>query len=162
MRDARPPHRAGQTWATFLRNHAGEIWACDFLPVTDLLFRPLHAFVVIAHESRRVVHVGVTRHQTDAWVAQQLREATPLGERPRYLIRDNDRKYGPTFSRVAKVSGITEVRTAYRSPRQNATCERFLGSVRRECLDALLVLGEGHLRRVLREYAGSFNQHRPP
>jgi hypothetical protein len=84
MRGTRPPHRAGQSWATFLRNHAAEAWACDFLPVTDLLFRPRHAFFVIAHGSRRVVHVGVTHHPTDAWVAQQLREATPFGERPRY------------------------------------------------------------------------------
>ena len=75
---ARPPRRARQSWATFLRSHAHEIWACDFLPVTDLLFRPLHAFVVVALGSRRVVHVGVTRHPTDAWVAQQLREATVL------------------------------------------------------------------------------------
>ena len=109
----------------------------------------------------RVVHVGVTRHPTDAWVAQQLREATPFGERPTYLIRDNDSKYGPTFSRVASASGITELRTAYRAPRQNATCERFLGSVRRECLDHILVLSEAHLRRVLREYASYFNGARP-
>ena len=83
MRGARPPRRAGQPWATSLRNHAHETWACDFLPVADLLFRPLHAFVVVALGSRRVVHVGVTRHPTAAWVAQQLREATPFGERPR-------------------------------------------------------------------------------
>ncbi len=161
MRDARPPQRAGQNWATFLRNHAGEIWACDFLPVTDLLFRPMYAFFVIALGSRRVVHVGVTRHPTDAWVAQQLREATPFGQRPRYLIRDRDSKYGPAFTRLAAGTGITELRTAYRAPRQNAVCERFLGSVRRECLDHLLVLGEAHLRRVLREYVAYFNTMRP-
>ena len=161
LRQARPRHGTGQPWATFLRNHALDIWACDFLPVTDLLFRPVYAFFVIALGTRRVVHVGVTRHPTDAWVAQQLREATPFGASPRFLIRDNDSKYGPAFARVAAASGITELRTAYRAPRQNATCERFLGSVRRECLDHVLVLGEGHLRRVLREYAGYFNQHRP-
>jgi len=143
MRAARPPRRDGQTWATFLRNHAGAIWARDFLPVTDLLFRPLYAFFVIAHGSRHVVPVGVTRHPTDAWVAQQLREATPLDQRPRYLIRDRDSKYGPAFARVAAASGITALRTAYRAPRQNATCERFLGSVRRECLDHALVAGRG-------------------
>ncbi len=161
MRDARPPHRAGQSWATFLRNHTSEIWACDFLPVTDLLFRPLYAFFVIAHESRRVVHVGVTRHPTDAWVAQQLREATPFDQRPRHLVRDRDSKYGLAFARIAAASGIRELRTAYRTPRQNATCERFLGSVRRECLDHVVVLGEAHLRRVLREYVTYFNQDRP-
>jgi len=161
LREARPPRRTGQTWVTFLRNHAPDIWACDFLPVTDLLFRPLYAFFVIALETRRVVHVGVTRHPTDAWVAQQLREATPFDQRPRYLIRDNDAKYGSAFARVAAASGIAELRTVFRAPRQNATCERFLGSVRRECLDHLLVLGEAHLRRVLREYARYFNGDRP-
>jgi transposase InsO family protein len=105
-----------------------------------------------------VVHVGVTRHPTDAWVAQQLREATPFGHRPRYLIRDRDSKYGPAFRRVAAATGLEELRTA---PRQNAVCERFLGSVRRECLDHLLVLGETHLRRVLRDYASYFNTERP-
>ena len=161
MRDARPPRPVGQTWATFLRNHADAIWACDFLPVTDLLFRPLYAFFVVALGSRRVVHVGVTRHPTDTWVAQQLREATAFGQRPRYLLRDNDSKYGPAFTRVAAASGIEELRTAYRTPRENALCERFLGSVRRECLDHLLVLGEAYLRRILREYVAYFNGARP-
>ncbi len=160
-RDARPPRRAGQSWATFLRNHASAIRACDFLPVTDALFRPLHAFGVVALASRRVVHVGVTRHPTDAWVAQQLREATPFGQRPRYLVHDRDSKYGPAFDRVATASGITQRRTASRAPRQNATCEQFLGTVRRECLDHILVLGEAHLRRVLREYVAYCNQDRP-
>ncbi len=161
MRDARPPGHSGQTWASFLRNHAHEIWACDFLPVTDLRFRPLYAFFVIVLGSRRVVHVGVTRHPTDPWVAQQLREATAFGQRPRYLIRDNDSKYGPAFARVAAATGIEELRTAYRAPRQNAVCERFLGSVRRECLDHVLVLGEAHLRRILRAYVAYFNTARP-
>ncbi len=160
-REARPPRRAGQPWATFLRNHALDIRACDFLPVSDRFFRQVFAFFAIELGSRRVAHVGVTRHPTDAWVAQQLREATPYDRHPRYLIRDNDRKYGQAFARVAAASGITELRTAYRAPRQNATCERFLGSVRRECLDHLLVLGEAHLRRILREYVRYFNRDRP-
>ena len=161
LRGARPPRGSRQTWAIFLRNHADGIWACDFLPVTDLFFRPLYAFSVIALGSRRVVHVGVTRHPTDAWVAQQLREATPFEQRPRYLIRDNDSKYGQAFTRAADASGIEVLRTAYRAPKENAICERFLGSVRRECLDHLLVLGEAHLRRVLREYVAYFNTARP-
>jgi putative transposase len=90
LREVRPPRRSGQTWATFLRNHGNDIWACDFLPVTNLLFRSLYAFVVMELASRRIVHVGVTRHPTDGWVAQQLREATPFDQRPTYLIRDND------------------------------------------------------------------------
>jgi len=108
-----------------------------------------------------VVHVGVTRHPTDAWVAQQLREATPFDQRPRYRIRDNDRKYGPRFDQLAAASGIRVVRTPVRAPQANATCERFLGSVRRECLEHLLVFGECHLARVLREYVTYFNRARP-
>jgi transposase InsO family protein len=160
MRDARPPHR-GQTWGTFLRNHGHEIWAADFLPVTDVLFRPLYAFFLVELASRRVVHAGVTRHPTDAWVAQQLREATPFGQRPPFLIRDNDSKYGPAFSRVAATSGIEEICTAYRAPKENALCERFLGAVRRECLDHLLILSERHLRRTVQAYVTYFNEDRP-
>ncbi len=161
LRGHRAPRPRGQMCATFLRNHAADTWACDFLPVTDLLFRPLHAFFVVALGSRRVVHVGVTRHPTDAWVAQQLREATPFGAHPRFLIRDNDGKYGVSFDRLAAASGIRVLRTPIRTPQANAICERFLGSVRRECLDHLLVLGERHLARVLREYVAYFNQARP-
>jgi len=161
LRGHRAPRPRGQTWATFLRNHAPETWACDFLTVTDLLFRPLFAFFVIELATRRVVHVGATRHPTDAWVAQQLREATPFGQRPRYLIRDNDGKFGAAFASVAAASGITILRTPPRALQANATCERFLGSARRECLDHLVVFGERHLARVLREYVAYFNRARP-
>jgi transposase InsO family protein len=161
LRAAPAPRPRGQAWATFLRDHAHETWACDFLPVTDLLFRPLFAFFVVELATRRVVHVGATRHPTDAWVAQQLREAAPFDQRPRYLIRDNDCKFGATFAWVAEASGIEILRTPHRAPRANAVCERFLGSVRRECLDHLLILGERHLARVLREYVAYFNRDRP-
>ena len=126
-----------------------------------MLFRPRHACFVSARDARRVVHVGVSRHPTDAWVAQQLREATPFGERPRSLVRDRDSKYGPACARVAATTGSTVLRTAYRAPRQNATGERFLGSVRRACLDHVVVLGEAHLRRVLRAFVAYCNQDRP-
>jgi len=161
LRHAQTPRPRGQSWATFLRNHAAETRACDFLPVTDVFFRPLFAFVVVELASRQVVHVGATRHPTDAWVAQRLREATPFDQRPRYRIRDNDRTFGATFARVAAASGITILRTPHRAPQANAVCERFLGSVRRERLDHVLVLGERHLARVLREYVASFNRSRP-
>ncbi len=161
MRAVRPRRPAGQSWSALMHNHAAAIWACDFLPITDLCFRPLYAFFVIALGSRRVVHVGVTRHPTDAWVTQQLREATPFGAAPGFLIRDNDGKYGPRFDRLAAASGIHVLRTPYRAPRANATCERFLGSVRRECTDHLLILGEAHLRRVLGAYVAYFNDARP-
>jgi transposase InsO family protein len=161
VRSARPPRPSGQTWATFLRTHAREIWACDFLQLTDLLFRPVFAFFVIDLGSRRVVHVGVIRSPTGAWTARRLREATPEGSGPRFLIHDHDAKYGVDFDRVAAASGIEVIRTPVRAPRANAVCERFLGSVRRECVDHALLLGERHLRRVLAEYVSYFNEARP-
>ena len=163
LRAARPPQPrgCGQTWAAFVRNHASAIWACDFLQVVDLGFRSLFAFFVVDLGSRRVVHVGVTRHPTDAWVAQQLREATPFGATPRFLIRDNDTKFGAQFAEVAAGSRIAVLRTPVRAPRANAACERFLGSVRHECFDHLLILHEGQLRRALSEYWAYYNAARP-
>ena len=130
MRHARIMRPRGQNWATFLRNHAKDVWACDFLQVTDLFFRSLFAFFIIELQSRRVIHVGVTRFPTDAWTAQQLREATPYGQAPKYLIRDNDNKFGSCFARVAATSGIEILKTPHQAPRANAICERFVGSVR--------------------------------
>ncbi len=161
MKRVRPKRTRGQSWKTFLRNHAADIWACDFLPVTDLLFRPLFAFFIIELKSRKVIHVNVTRSPTDAWVAQQLREATPYGQVPKYLIRDNDRKFGQHFARVAVISGIKVLRAPYRMPRANAVCERFLGSVWRECLDHFLILHEKQLHRLLKTYVMYYNQARP-
>jgi len=150
-----------QTWTTFLHNHAGEVWACDFLQTFDVLFQTVFVFVIIELGSRRVVHFGVTRNPTDRWAAQQLREATPFGEGPRFLIRDNDNKFGDSFAQVARGTGIEVLKTPYRAPRTNAICERFLGSLRRECLDHLLILGERHLYRVVKEYKQYFNHARP-
>jgi putative transposase len=144
------------------RNHAAEVWACDFLQVTDLFFRPLFAFFVVELKSRKVIHVGVTRCPTDAWVAQQLREATPYGQVPKYLICDHDSKFGSCFRRVAKTSGIKLLKTPVQAPRANAICERLLRSVRQECLDHLLIFQEKQLQRVLNEYAVYFNRARPP
>ena len=125
IRQGRPKRIRGQTWKTFLRNHVAEMWTCDFLQVTDLFFRPLFAFFIIELKSRKVIHVNVTRTPTDSWVAQQLREATPYGQTPKYLIRDNDKKFGPGFARVATISGIKVLRTPYRTPQANSICERF-------------------------------------
>jgi putative transposase len=141
---------------TPMRSHA-----CDVLSVTDLWFRFLFAFFLIELGSRKVVRVGVTRHPTDEWIAQQLREATPCGTRPCYLIRDNDSKDGPQMARVAATSQIELRKTPVRAPQANASCERFLGSVRRECRDHVLVLHGRHLGRVLREYVEYFNRARP-
>ena len=106
--------------------------------------------------------MGVTHSPTDVWVAQQLREATPYGQAPRYLIRDNDGKFGPCFARVARTSGIKILKTPYHTKRPNAICERFLRSVRQACLDHLLIFGEKQLQRVLNEYVVYFNRARPP
>ncbi len=161
IRLARPRRAPSQTWAVFLTNHTKDVWACDFLPVIDLFFRQMHLFFIMELASRRLVHFNVTAHPTDAWVAQQLRQATPFGQAPRFLIRDRDSKYGQNFTRVAAGSKIEILKTPYRAPKANAICERFLGSVRRECLDHMLILGESHLYRVIKEYVEYFNQARP-
>ena len=161
MKHTRPKRARGQNWKTFLCNHAAEIWTCDFLQVTDLFFRPLFAFFLIELKSRKVIHVNVTRSPTDVWVAQQLREATPYGQTPKYLIRDNDRKFGSHFAYAATTSGITVLRSPYRTAQANAICERFLGSVRRECLDHFLIFHERQLHHLLKAYVLYFNQARP-
>jgi putative transposase len=143
---------SSQTWATFLKNHAGDVWACDFTVVHDLLFRPIYVFVVVELMTRRIVHTAVTRSPTDDWTAQQLREATPWGEAPKYLIRDRDSKYGRRFSAVAASSGIEELRTPFQMPKANTHCERFIGSLKRECLDHMLVLHRNQLHRLVAEF----------
>jgi transposase InsO family protein len=126
-----------------------------------LLFCQNYLFFIVELGSRRVVHFNVTTHPTDEWGAQQLREATPFGQSPRFLIRDRDRKYGQHFATVAKGSQIEILKTPYRAPKANAICKRFLGSVRRECLDHMLILGKSHLYRVIQEYLEFFNRARP-
>lgn len=135
-----PPDHKRQTWATFLANRADEIWACDFVQTYDLFFRTISVFFMIELGSRRVVRFGVTRSPSDAWVAQQLREATPFGAGPRFLICDNDGKYGASFERVAAGAGIEVIHTPVGAPKANAVCERFIGSVTRELLDHILIL----------------------
>ena len=110
----------GQTWSTFLKNHASHIWACDFTVVHDLLFRPLYVFVIIQLQTRRIVHAAVTRSPTDQWTAQQLREATPWEDGPKYLFRDRDNKFGAHFAAVAR--GIKILKTPVRAPRANSFC----------------------------------------
>jgi transposase InsO family protein len=156
---SKPP--TGQSWSTFLKTHGKDIWACDFVPVVTLFFRTIHAFVIVHHESRRVVHFGATKHPADEWLAQQLREATLFGEKPNYLICDNDKKHGPGFERVAKTSGVEVIHTPYQAPCANAICERFVGGLRRECLDQVLALGVLQLARILKDYIRYFNQARP-
>ena len=150
-----------QTWKTFLKNHAHHIWACDFTTVHDLLFRPVFIFVIIELHTRRILHTAVTYSPTDEWVTQQLREATAWGKHPKYLIRDRDKKYGPSFSALLKTTGIKAVKTPKRSPRANAICERFMGSLKRECLDYMLILHCHQAHCLVREYVAYYNQARP-
>ena len=158
-RDHQPSPHSTQTWSTFVANHAPEMWACDFVQTYDLFFRTIFVFFIIELGSRRVVHFGVTRSPTDSWVAQQLREATPFDERPRFLIRDNDKKFGSQFDRTA--AQIEVLRTPIQAPKANAICERFIGSVRRECLDHILIMNERHLRKQMKAYVFYFNRARP-
>jgi putative transposase len=137
------------------------MWACDFLQSFDLFFGTVFLFFIIELGSRRVVHFGVTRHPTDAWVAQQLREATPYGQRPRFLVRDNDDRYGERFARVARGTTIDVLCTPVRAPKANAICERLISSVRRECLDHMIILSERQLYRIIAEYVTYFNHARP-
>jgi transposase InsO family protein len=153
--------QSGQDWATFLKNHAGDIWACDFTVVHDLLFRPLYIFVIIKLETRRIVHAAVTRSPTDNWTAQQLREATLWARGPRYLIRDRDKKYGALFSAVARSTGIKELKTPIQAPRANAVCERLIGSLKRECLNHMFILNEQQLHRTMKECVVFYNHLRP-
>jgi putative transposase len=153
------PKKPSQTWKTFLKNHADQIWACDFTVVHDLLFRPIYIFVIIELQSRKVVHAAVTQFPTDEWTAQQLREATPFGTRPKYLIRDRDKKFGTHF--VAAASEIKILKTPIRAPKANSFCERFIGSLKRECLDHMLILHRRQLHRIVHEYIEYFNGARP-
>jgi len=148
MRTARPHGPRGQRWSTFLRNHAHEIWACDFLQAYDVFFRPIFALVFIELATRKVVLAATTRFPSQAWVTQQLRNATPLGVAPRFLL-------------LALATGIRVIRTAVRAPDMNAVCERFLGSLRRECLDHVLVIDDRHFQRVVAEYVRYHNGARP-
>jgi putative transposase len=152
---------SGPSWSTFLKTQGQAIWACDFVPVVTLFFQTVYAFVIVHLGSRRVVHVNATAHPTDAWVAQQLREAMPFGETAKHLICDNDTKYGPAFHAAAETCGLDVIHTPYEAPRANAICERFAGSLRRECLDHMLVFGDRQLARLLTEYSEYFNQARP-
>lgn len=161
VRKGMPPFKRSHTWATFLANHASETWVCDFVQTYDLFFRTVFVYFIVELGSRKVVHYGVTRSPSDVWVAQQIREATPYAEGPRFLIRDNDDKYGRSFARVTEGRQIEVLKTPVEAPQANAICERFIGSVRRECLDHILILSERHLHQIIDEYVAYFNRARP-
>jgi transposase InsO family protein len=155
------PTEPSQSWRTFLANHMAETAACDFFVVPMVTFQRLFCFVVMSLDRRRILHINVTKHPTAEWTAQQLVEAFP-GDRwmPRFLQRDRDGIYGWAFRRKVTALGIEELVSAPRSPWQNAYVERVIGSIRRECTDHIIPMGEKHLVRTLREYVEYYNDSR--
>ena len=157
VRTRKPP---SQTWRTFLDNHVPDIAACDFFTVPTVTFRVLYVFIVLRHDRRQVVHFNVTDHPYAEWAAQQIINAFPYEEAPRFLIRDRDGIYGDYFTKRVEGMGIEEVPIAPRSPWQNPYCERLIGSIRRECLDHMIILNEDHLRRILKSYFEYYHNSR--
>ena len=157
-RGGKPP---SQTWKTFLRNHVDAIAAIDMCVVPTLTFDRLFAILVLGHGRRQLLWFEVTRHPTAEWLARQITEAFPWASAPGYLVRDNDRAYGQVFTARVRAMGIRDRPITPGSPWQNGIAERLIGTLRRECLDQLVVFGEAHLRRVLSVYAAYYNQTRP-
>jgi hypothetical protein len=159
------PRRAGLSWRAFLRAHAGALLECDFFTVDTVRLRTLHVLFVLEVATRRVFVAGCTARPTAAWVTQQARNLVwaldAVDVRPRVLVRDRDAKFPRQFDDVFRSDGVRVVRAPFRAPRARAHAERWVGTVRRECLDWLLIVGERHLDRVLREYAEHYNAARP-
>jgi transposase InsO family protein len=149
-----------QGWKTFLRNHADGIAAMDLFVVPTISFRLLYGLLVMGHGRRQILWIGVTAHPTAEWMANQLTEAYGWEQAPRYLIRDRDRVYGEIFTRRLRSMGIRDRPTSARSPWQNGYAERLIGSIRRECVDHIVVFGERHLRHVLLSYMNYYNETR--
>ena len=148
-RRRKPP---SQSWRTFMRNHTEDLVSIDFFVVPTATFRVLYVFLVLEHERRRIVHFNVTEGPSAQWTGQQLVNAFPYDSAPDYVIRDRDKIYGAEFVRRVRAMGIDQVLTAPQSPWQNPYCERVIGTLRRDCLDHVIVLGEQHPQRILRNY----------
>jgi transposase InsO family protein len=157
-RPTRPP---SQTWRTFLRNHAAQIWAADLFTVPTVTFRTLYVLFFISHDRRELVHFRVTAHPTAAWIWRQLIEATAWRRQPKYLLRDRDSVYGHDFLTKAGRLGIDTLLTPFRAPRANAIAERVVRTLRNDCLDHVLIVDERHVQAVLQEYVAFYNTERP-
>jgi transposase InsO family protein len=157
VRSRRPP---SQGWRTFLRNQAAGIASIDLFVVRTISFKLLYGLVILRHARRRMATIGVTTNPTAEWIANQLTEAFPWDEAPRHLVRDRDGAYGSAYTRRIRAMGIRDHPTAPRSPWQNGHVERLIGSIRRERLDHVIVVGEAHLRHVLKAYASYYNEVR--
>ena len=154
------PKFPSPTWRTFLRNQLQGIAAIDMFVVVTAAFRLLYVTVILGHARRKILHLNITEHPTAGWLSRQVTEAFPWDTAPRYLIRDRDRSYGRCFSERVKAMGISEVLIAPRSPWQNPYVERVIGSIRRECLDQVVIVNERHLRRLLSEYIDYYHHSR--
>src|SRR6266478_3788834 len=157
---ARSGRGRSQTWKTFLHNHAAGIGAMDFLNVPTVSFKLLFVLVVLRHQRRRLISLSVTTNPTAEWIAHQITEAFPWDEAPDYLIRDRDASYGHVVMKRLAAMGIRDHPTAPKSPWQNGHAERLIGSIRRECLDHIVIFGEAHLRRILAAYTDCYNELR--
>jgi putative transposase len=146
-----------QAWKAFLENHLKDTIALDFFTVPAATFKVLFVLVILSHDRRRILHMNVTEHPTAVWTARQLLQSCGPDDQPRYLIRDRDAIFGKAFQRQVRALQIEDVPTAPKSPWQNPYAERVIGSIRRECLDHVIVLGEEHLRRILSRYAVYYN-----
>ena len=149
-----------QTWRPFLKNHAKHIVSVDFFTVPTAIFRVLFVFLVIINERRQVVHFNVTESPIAAWTGQQIVEAFPWDTAPDYLLRDRDGKFGKEFNRRVESMGIKQLLIAARSPWQNPYVERLIGSIRRECLDHVIIFNDNHLQQVLRQYFRYYHECR--
>ena len=149
-----------QSWRTFLENHLKDMVSADFFTVPTIRFQMLYVFLVLAHERRRIVHLAITAHPTAEWTAQQLREAFPWDTAPRFLLRDRDRIFGQEFVQQVQAMGIEQVLSTPRSPWQRAYVERLIGTIRRECLDHLIVFNESSLRRHLQSFSDYYHRSR--
>ena len=157
--DGRP--RGDQRWATFLKNHARGIIACDFCVAVTATFRILYVLVVMEHASRRLIHLNATAHPTAAWTLQQLRETIPSDHEYRFIIHDHDAIFSAELDASLTRLGLKVITTPMRSPQANSLCERLIGTLRRECLDWIIPLSEAHLRKVLASWMGHYNRGRP-
>src|SRR6516164_5751673 len=149
-----------QTWMTFLRNHVGQLVSVDFFTVATIRLGVLYVFIVLAHDRRRVIHFNVTKHPTAAWAGQQIIEAFPEDLAARFMVRDRDGIYGESFKSRVEGMSIEEICIAPRSPWQNCYVERVIGSIRRECLNHVIVLNDNHLRRLLKDYFRYYHESR--
>jgi putative transposase len=161
LKRGNPRGSSGQRWTTFVRNHAQAIVACDFFVSVTSSFRILYVFVAMEIGSRRMLHCNVTEHPTAEWTIQQFREFLAYDHPYRFLIHDRDTIFSNYLDSELKGFGVRVLKTPVRAPKANAYCERLVGTIRRECLDFLIPVGEAHLKRILREYVRHYNRGRP-